>query len=114
LADLVAARGSALTTRDLAHLASRDATARDLFHAAGQRLGQAIGNLINALDPDRVIVGGGVAQAGDLILAPCREVAPALVLAAGARRTPIVTAELGPNAAAVGAAWLAREAGRGA
>ena len=58
-----------------------------------------------------MIIGGGVAQAGDLILGPCRDVVPGLVLAEGARTTPMVTAELGPTAAAVGAAWLAREAG---
>ncbi len=112
LGDLVRARGAALTTRDLADLAQAgDAAAGELFAEAGRRLGQAVGNLINALDPERVIVGGGVAQAGELILAPCRAVVPGMVLAAGARSTPVVPAQLGPAAAAVGAAWLAREAG---
>lgn len=110
--DFVQRRGDALTTRDLADAAhGGDATARELLAEAGRRLGQAIGNLINALDPERVIVGGGVAQAGELILGPCRATAPTIVLAEGARSTPIVPAELGPAAAAVGAAWLAREAG---
>lgn len=111
-ADLVRARGADLTTRDLAGLAQAgDATACDLFAEAGRMLGRSVGNLINALDPERVIIGGGVAQAGDLILGPCRETAPQFVLAEGARSTPIVPAELGPTAAAVGAAWLAREEG---
>ncbi len=70
-----------------------------------------MGNLINLLDPARVIIGGGVAQAGELILEPCRRTAPDLVLAAEAKLTPIVTAELGPLAAAVGAASLARDVG---
>ena len=113
LAGLVSRRAARLSTRDLADLAATDAGVREIFQEAGRRLGQAVGNLLNALDPDRVIVGGGVAQAGDLILGPCRELAPTLVLAEGARSTPIVTAELGPAAAAVGAAWLAREAGHG-
>lgn len=112
LADLVRRRGEQLTTRDLAKLAeSGDAVCRELFAAAGRRLGQAVGNLINALDPERVIVGGGVAGAGDLIFAPCRAVVPQLVLAEDARATPVVPAQLGTVAAAVGAAWLAREAG---
>ena len=68
-----------------------------------------MGNLVNILDPDRVIIGGGVAQAGDLILEPCREMVPGLVLAAEAKNVPVVPAELGPLAAAVGAACLARE-----
>jgi glucokinase len=110
LADLVAARGPALTTADLAALAEAgDGAAVALFAEAGHRLGQAVGNLVNVLDPDLVIIGGGVARAGDLILGPCREMVPGLVLAAEARRVPIVPAELGNLAASLGAATLARE-----
>jgi glucokinase len=110
LRDLTQAKGDRLTTRDLAELAgSGDDAARNIFAAAGRRLGQAVGNLINVLDPDRVIIGGGVASAGELILQPCRDEALRLVLAAEARQIPIVPAELGPTAAAVGVACLARE-----
>jgi glucokinase len=98
------------TTRDLADLAQAgNEAARDIFNEAGRRLGQAIGNLVNLLDPGRVIIGGGVAQAGDLIMGPCREMAPTLVLATEARDVDIVMAQLGPLAAAVGAACLAQE-----
>lgn len=104
-----------LTTRRLADLAEAgDATAREVFAWAGRHLGQAVGNLINILDPDRIIIGGGVALAGDLILGPCREVFPRLVLGEDAARTPVVVARLGSLAAAVGAASLAREAAAGA
>jgi glucokinase len=110
LAALVAQRGADFETRDLAGLANAgDASARALFAAAGRRLGQAVANLVNVLDPDRVIIGGGVARAGDLILTPCREAAAPLILATEAQSLPIVPAELGPRAAAVGAASLARE-----
>ena len=114
LAELVARRGDDLTTADVASLAEAgDADARAVFTRAGRRLGQAVGNLVNILDPDRVIIGGGVARAGDLILAPCREIAPRLVLAAEAKNLPIVAAELGHLAAARGAAALARDLGAG-
>ncbi len=110
LAALVARLGSDLTTRDVAELAGAgDAAAVGVFAAAGRKLGQAVGNLVNVLDPDRVIIGGGVARAGELILAPCRAAASALILATEAQGLPIVPAELGPRAAAVGAASLARE-----
>lgn len=110
LARLAAARGARLETRDLAGLASDgDASAIALFAAAGRRLGQAVANLVNVLDPDCVIIGGGVARAGELILGPCRERAVPLVLANEAKAIPIIPAELGPRAAAVGAASLARE-----
>lgn len=110
--ELVAARGEALTTRDCHDLAAAgDPTARSLFQQAGRRLGQATASLINVLAPERVIIGGGVAQAGDLILAPCREMVARHVMNEAGRDTPVVAAALGTHAAAIGAAALAREAG---
>ncbi len=110
LANLVQERGTALSTADLAALAEQgDQEATAVFAAAGQHLGQAVGNLVNILDPDMVIIGGGVARAGELILGPCREVVPGLVLAAEAKDVPVVPAQLGNLAAALGAASLARE-----
>ena len=109
LARLVAERGADLTTADLAGLAATgDADATEVFAVAGRRLGQAIGNLVNVLDPDMVIIGGGVARAGELILGPCRAAVPGYVLAAEARDVPIVPAALGNLAASLGAASLAR------
>ena len=66
-----------------------------------------MGNLLNVLDPDLVIIGGGVAAAGELLLGPCRVTAAAVVLCKAARATPIVPAQLGSAAAALGAAHLA-------
>ena len=110
LARLVADRGAGLETRDLADLAhAGDEDAREIFTTAGQRLGQAVGNLINTLDPDRVILGGGVARAGELVFGPLRATYRGLVLCEASSLVPVVPAELGPAAAAVGAAWLARE-----
>ncbi len=110
LTRLIVRRGESLNTLELAELAIGGNTAvTEIFAEAGRRLGQAIGNIVNLLDPDRVIVGGGVAQAGELILKPCRETVPGLVLAEEAKNIPVVAADLGPLAAAVGAACLARE-----
>ena len=110
LARLVSSRGKALNTLNLAELARQgDSSAVEIFNDAGKMLGQAIGNIVNLLDPDRIIIGGGVAQAGDLILDPCRATVPGLVLARESKNIPVVTAELGPLAAAVGSACLARE-----
>lgn len=112
--DFVQKHGTQLTTRLLTGLADQgDPTAISLFAWAGVRLGQAVGNLINILDPDRIIIGGGVARAGDHILGPCRETYPPMVLSREAARIPVVVAELGGLAAAVGSAALAREAAVG-
>jgi len=109
LGDLVRRRAAALSTADLAALAEAgDAQTIEIFADAGRRLGQAVGNLVNVLDPDKVIIGGGVARAGELILGPCREVVPQIALATAAKSVPVVPAQLGNSAAALGAAGLAR------
>ena len=61
--------------------------------------------------PDRVIIGGGVARAGELILGPCRAAVADRSWPRRARARPIVAADWAPLAAAVGAACLAREKG---
>jgi glucokinase len=108
----VADLGPGLTTRHCHDLAvAGDATALRLFAEAGARLGQATASLVNVLAPERVIIGGGVAQAGDLFLAPCRELVARHVMSEAGRTTPVVPAELGTFAASMGAAALAAEAG---
>ena len=109
---MVARRGTGLTTRDCFELAAaQDPTALAFFAEAGRRLGQAAASLVNVLSPERVIIGGGVGQAGELFLTPCREMIHTHVLSFAGRNTPVVAAELGPFAAAIGAAALAVEAG---
>ena len=66
-----------------------------------------ISNLENLLDPEVVVIGGGLAEAGELLLAPTRAAYPTLVL--GYEHRPsvrIVAAELGPDAGAIGAGLL--------
>jgi glucokinase len=76
----------------------------------GHRLGQGIAALVNVLDPELVIVGGGVSDAGDLILAPARDAYGRFVEGAEHRPSvPIVLAELGGDAGAIGAAMLGLE-----
>lgn len=110
LAQLVEEKGENLSTHDLSLLAQKgDAASVAIFAEVGHRLGHAVGNLVNLLDPQLVIIGGGVAQAGELVLGPCRAMVPQMVLAEEAKNVPVISAELGPMAAAVGAASLARE-----
>ena len=66
-------------------------------------------NLVNALDPDVLVIGGGLVQAGDLVLAPTRRwFADGMVAARFRPEVPIVAAALGERAGAIGAALLAR------
>ena len=76
----------------------------------GRRLGAGIGSLINVFEPEAVVVGGGFGQAGELLLAPAREVVAYEALRPGRNTTRIVPAELGPRAGLVGAGFVAFEA----
>lgn len=87
-----------------------DPTALRILAEVGRRLGEGIAGLVNVLDPEVVVVGGGAAGAGELLLGPARE-AFARAVEAPAHRPPVdlVPAELGPDAGAIGAALLALE-----
>jgi glucokinase len=67
-----------------------------------------IANLVNILDSEIVVIGGGLSEAGGLVLDPVRAAYPSLVLAHDHRpAVPIVQAQLGEQAGAIGAALLA-------
>jgi glucokinase len=86
-------------------------SARAIFAEAGRWIGLALGNLICALNPEAVVVGGGVAAAGDLLLDPIRaEIERSTIVFPPARGGVTVTASpLGGQAGAMGAAgWVAR------
>lgn len=90
--------------------AAGDPRCQAAIDTAIDALAIAIGNIITVLVPDRVVIGGGIAEAGDIIMTPLR--------AAVAERTPfvpdsrgiaLVSAELGPIAGAIGAALAGAE-----
>jgi glucokinase len=81
--------------------------ARALIRLLGERLGIGIANAINVFDPELVVIGGGVASAGDLLLEPARRIAQRFVLPGVGERTEIRLARHGPNAGVLGAALLA-------
>lgn len=86
-----------------------DADARAAIRTIGERLGLGIANAINIFDPDEVVVGGGVSAAGELLLAPAREVAERYVLPGVGTATRIRLARRGPEAGVVGAALIAAQ-----
>ncbi len=87
-----------------------DAVSIAIIAEVGRRLGEGIAGLVNILDPEVVVVGGGVADAGELLLGPAREAFRDTVEAVDRRPdVPLVHAELGNDAGVVGAAMLALE-----
>jgi glucokinase len=85
-----------------------DAVATGIVVEAAHRLGEGIAGLVNVLDPEIVVIGGGVSEAGDLVLEPARAACTAAVEGATYRpAVPLVLASLGSDAGAIGAAALA-------
>jgi glucokinase len=64
-------------------------------------------NLVNIFNPEMIIVGGGVAQMGDLLLEPARRVVRERAFQLSAQAVRIVPAQLGDNAGVLGAAVFA-------
>ena len=86
-----------------------DAVALAAFNTTAQWLGAGIASLSVLLDPACVIIGGGVIDAGEILLAPTRAAVERYMPFAGKHPTPrIIAAQLGNEAGLVGAADLAR------
>lgn len=104
-ADAVAAACGAETADDA--LRSAQAGEGRAIHGLaqiGRWLGIGISNLIVVLNPDRVVLGGGVAAAGELLLGPIWDEVSQRVHVTNLGQVEIVTAELGTWAGAIGAA----------
>jgi len=93
-------------------LKQKDVVMEEVLAIAQHNLGLLDGNLINILDPEMIVFGGGVtARLGDRFIAAIRKVAYAnLVNKQNARTVRIVAGTLGDNAGIVGSAVLARRA----
>lgn len=88
-----------------------DMVAVAILSDVGRWLGTGIAGLVNVLDPEIVVLAGGVAEAGDLLLQPARAGFRAAVEAVEHRpEVPVVLAELGRDTGVVGAAALVLEA----
>jgi len=90
---------------ELAH--DGDAAAIDALAAIGRWLGVGVANLVNMLNPDVVVIGGGVIAAGELLLEPARAVVAERALSPSKEHARIVPARFGAEAGMLGAATLA-------
>ena len=86
-----------------------DPAAMEIYTAMGRWLGRGLANLAAVLDPTVFVIGGGVSEAGELLLQPARQTFAEQLTGRGFRpAADIVLAELGPEAGLIGAADLAR------
>ncbi|MHB1155383.1 MAG: ROK family protein [Phycisphaerales bacterium] len=89
-----------------------DPSARELWPASVERLAAAIASIINAIDPQRIILGGGIAQCGDALFLPLRQALDRMEWRPTGSAVDIVPAALGEWAGAIGAAHNALQGGR--
>jgi glucokinase len=93
-----------ITARDVVEAARRgDLAAQEIIKRSGAYIGTAIAGLINLINPGTVIIGGGVAQVGDLLTAPIRQAVRERSLRASEHRVRITTAMLGRRSSLIGA-----------
>ncbi|HYI98164.1 MAG TPA: ROK family protein [Thermoleophilaceae bacterium] len=94
---------------ELAH--DGDEQARTVLGDVGRRLGIGIAGIVNALDPEVIVIGGAAVAAGDPLLEPARVALAERALPPGGEPPPIVPAHFGDESGMLGAALLALEDG---
>jgi glucokinase len=93
---------------ELAH--DGDQPAREVLREIGERLGYGLVGLVNVFNPEVIVIGGGAARAGDLILDPARAVIAKHALPPTREEVRVVPAHYGDEAGMIGAALMALEA----
>lgn len=100
--------GEPTSTRELlARARQGDATAIEVFAQAGHYLGLVMANLVSTLNPERIIVGGGMLAAGNLLLGPARTTMRKWSQPIAVRQVKVVRSRLGLDASLLGTARLA-------
>jgi len=98
---------SVITAEDVARAASfGDPVAVELLQGAGRRIGLMLASVVNFFNPSLVVIGGGVAQSGDLLLAAVREVVYGRGLPLATRDLLIQRSSLGSLAGVIGASAM--------
>lgn len=97
-------------------------TSKDVFEAHGQGdelagevvekvasyLGLAVANLSSTLNPEKIVIGGGVSKAGDALLEPIQRYFEQYAFSRAVKSTKLAIATLGNDAGVIGGAWLVK------
>ncbi|MDD4879132.1 MAG: ROK family protein, partial [Candidatus Omnitrophica bacterium] len=98
---------SALTPEIITKAALKgDRFSIDFWNAVGERIGVTLAGIVNLLNPERIIIGGGVAGAGELIFRSIRKTVDVRALPIPGKAVKILKAKLGNDAGIIGAAAL--------
>ncbi|MEU1819082.1 ROK family transcriptional regulator [Streptomyces roseifaciens] len=104
---LHSAHGTDLTVTRMVQLAREgDPGCRRVISDVGRHIGSGVANLCNLLNPRRVVLGGDLADSGELVLAPIRESVSRYAIPSAARQLEVVPGALGGRAEVLGALAL--------
>lgn len=104
---LTGASGNVTARRVAYAAAAGDALAMELLHQAGRNLGYAVTSLVHLFNPQMVAIGGGVSQAGELLMSPVRETVLGGLMPVFREDLQLVRASLGRDVGLYGAVALA-------
>lgn len=105
--EMAAAEGGEITPYMVAKAAEEgDPVAKRIFEIIGEYIGIGLTSVINLLNPERVIIGGGVAESGELLLGPIRKTIKERAMVVAGNAVEIVPAQLGNSAGVIGASML--------
>jgi len=100
-------RTGTMTAKSVVQLAQHgDSVCQEIIVKVGSTIGNALAQMCFLLNPEMIVIGGGVAQAGKILFDPLIEAFNKAVLPRVAESTMIVPAKLGNQAGVTGAAWL--------
>ncbi|GAA3496520.1 ROK family transcriptional regulator [Streptomyces prasinosporus] len=100
--------GTELTMEGVVRLArDGDPGCRRVIADVGRHIGMGVANLCNLLNPSRVVLGGDLAEAGELVLGPIRESVGRYAIPSAARQLSVLPGALGGRAEVLGALALA-------
>lgn len=83
-----------------------DVVAKKIFEIIGNYIGIGLASVVNLLNPEKVVIGGGVADAGDLLFAPIKETLKKRAMPIQGSAVEVVHAQLGNTAGVIGASLL--------
>lgn len=83
-----------------------DPVARRIFTIMGEYIGIGMASVVNLLNPERIIVGGGVADAGEILMTPLKETLKKRAMKIAGEAVEVVPAQLGNTAGVIGASLL--------
>jgi glucokinase len=83
-----------------------DKSSKEIYNKFGFWVGVGVANIVNVMEPESVVIGGGLSKAWDLFETAMLETARKYIGSTEAKKVKIVRAKLGDDAGAVGAAYL--------